>query len=388
MKSPSILLITNMASQHQLEFGRAMHNVSGGRFRLAIHGQLSVDRRQLGWKEDDFTGDSFMLCAHAGETAVREIQSCLDEYDVVVLGDGPSSMIRSRVKQGKLTFRYTERIWKKGRWRIVSPRILFGLYRDLISLDRPNYHLLAAGAYCPWDMSQLGVFKNRMWTWGYFVGASPDPPVNRENGVCTLYWAGRMLRWKEVPLLVHAVTPLVQDGLKVRLVLRGDGPDRPRIERTIRHCGIGDSVDILAPLPPLAIRSEMNQADIFVLASNREEGWGVVINEAMNAGCCVVASDGAGAVPWLIRDGENGLIYSSGDRVGLTRLLRRVVIDWEERRRLGQRAWSVMRDVWSAEVAARRFVNLSSGLLRGGPPPEYDSGPCSRAPIVRPPHWV
>ena len=49
------------------------------------------------------------------------------------------------------------------------------------------------------------------------------------------------------------------------------------------------------------------------MTSNQEEGWGVVVNEAMNSGCVVIGSNLAGSVPYLIENGKNGLIYNCGD---------------------------------------------------------------------------
>ena len=54
----------------------------------------------------------------------------------------------------------------------------------------------------------------------------------------------------------------------------------------------------------------MERADIYLATSDRQEGWGAVINEAMNSGCAVVADHMMGAVPYLISHEENGMIYN------------------------------------------------------------------------------
>ena len=58
----------------------------------------------------------------------------------------------------------------------------------------------------------------------------------------------------------------------------------------------------------------MEKTGIFLFTSDRQEGWGAVLNEAMNSGCAVVASHLIGAVPFLKKKKKNGLVYSSGDR--------------------------------------------------------------------------
>ena len=48
----------------------------------------------------------------------------------------------------------------------------------------------------------------------------------------------------------------------------------------------------------------MEQANIFIISSTHEEGWGAVVNEAMNSGCVVIGSHAAGAVPFLIENAK------------------------------------------------------------------------------------
>ena len=51
------------------------------------------------------------------------------------------------------------------------------------------------------------------------------------------------------------------------------------------------------------------------------EPWGLVINEAMNAGRAVVVSDQVGCGPDLVRSGENGYVFPAGDIAGLRQAL-------------------------------------------------------------------
>lgn len=74
-------------------------------------------------------------------------------------------------------------------------------------------------------------------------------------------------------------------------------------------------------------------SDLLVLPSGRET-WGIVVNEAMCFGLPVIASDQVGAARDLMRDGENGFVYPSGDVAALAARLQQVVDLTEEERRL------------------------------------------------------
>ena len=121
---------------------------------------------------------------------------------------------------------------------------------------------------------------------------------------------------------------------------------------------------------------------MLLFTSDRQEGWGAVVNEAMNSGCAVVASHAAGSVPYLLRDGENGLIYRSGDVAMLARKIRYLLEKPDERIRMAQAAYETIVNTWNAEIAARRLVELVEGLLNGKTQP-YPEGPCSVAEILR-----
>jgi glycosyltransferase involved in cell wall biosynthesis len=120
----------------------------------------------------------------------------------------------------------------------------------------------------------------------------------------------------------------------------------------------------------------MEDADIYLATSDRKEGWGAVINEAMNSGCAVVADHMMGAAPFLIRQGENGLIYEDGREDKLFRMTERLVTDRQLCRRLGCGAYQTITGEWNAENAAERLLDFCEEKKI------VAQGPCSHAPVI------
>lgn len=87
-----------------------------------------------------------------------------------------------------------------------------------------------------------------------------------------------------------------------------------------------------------------------------------MVNEAMNSACAVLADHMVGAVPYLIEDGENGLIYRDGDREELFTLAEKLVTDRELCARLGRRAYQTIVETWNAENAAEALTQLCGRL--------------------------
>ena len=95
-------------------------------------------------------------------------------------------------------------------------------------------------------------------------------------------------------------------------------------------------------MEPDRVRQVMERAHIFLFTSNYLEGWGAVVNEAMNSGCALVASTEAGSVPFLIRNGINGLTYANGSYSEFEAQALYLVRHPLERSRMGQKAYETI----------------------------------------------
>ena len=126
----------------------------------------------------------------------------------------------------------------------------------------------------------------------------------------------------------------------------------------------------------------MEQSEILLFTSDRNEGWGAVLNEAMNSGCVAIASHIIGSVPFLLKHKENGLIYQDGDENSLFDNIRWLLDNPDERRRLGESAYITMVTEWNAEEASKRLVQLINELFDTGKTDLFTDGPCSRAEIL------
>ena len=86
----------------------------------------------------------------------------------------------------------------------------------------------------------------------------------------------------------------------------------------------------------------------------------------MNSGCAVVASHAIGSVPFLVEDGVNGLIYENGNESDLIKKVEFLLENAEARVKIGRTAYKTMVEIWNAENAAARLLELSNDLLKKG----------------------
>ena len=136
-------------------------------------------------------------------------------------------------------------------------------------------------------------------------------------------------------------------------------------------------------MEPEKVRAIMEKSHIHIFTSNHLEGWGAVVNEAMNSGCAEVANVQAGAVPYLVRHEENGMIYPDCDFDKMAQVVRFLIENPKRMENMGRAAYETITSLWNAEQAARELVRFAEGVMKGEAVPAAD-GPLSPAPVVSP----
>lgn len=375
-----ICFFTSVLNHHQYPFCSEMYKILGNNFSVVTTMELEESRKSLGYM--DFANESpFCIKMHSDKNSYWEAYRLSQEADVLIAGVIPEEFISIRLKCNKLTYRYSERFYKQGFWRIVSPRALGFAYRDHFRYRRKSFYLLCASAYTATDASRIFSYPDKMFRWGYFPEFKEyeitDLLAKKESETLKLLWAGRFIRLKhpEYPLLVSQ--SLHKKGIPFSLEMIGTGELEGILISKTKEYGVSENVRFLGPLPPERVRERMEDSDIFLFTSNKQEGWGVVLNEAMNSGCAVVTNNSIGSVPFLIKSGQNGLIYRSGDINDLCNNVERLALNSELRQRLARQAYLTIKEEWNPKVAVSRLISQSKKILKNESLVLYQDGPMS-----------
>ena len=142
--------------------------------------------------------------------------------------------------------------------------------------------------------------------------------------------------------------------------------------------GLGDRVLMTGSLKPGQVREYMENSRLFMLTSDRREGWGAVLNEAMNSACAVVASRQAGAVPFLVEDGKNGMTYSGDDIDELYCKIKWLIDNRDDAQKMAENAYSTIKNEWNADNAAKKLLVLMQRIVNKDAKIQvFDKGVCS-----------
>lgn len=187
----------------------------------------------------------------------------------------------------------------------------------------------------------------------------------------TILTAGRMVPYKLHQVVVRAFAS--HPSLHAhRLIIAGDGPERPAIERLVRDLGIQDQVELIGWKGQAHLASLMHEADIFAFPSIREFGGAIVV-EAMACGLACVVVDYGG--PGTLVDAERGIKVPLGNKEqlisGFGRALERLVADEQTSVRLGSAARQHAMRFYTWDAKARKMLAVYEWVFGRGPRPDF-----------------
>ena len=379
-----VVFASNFMTHHQLPFSDAMAANPEIEYYFIATATVPEARKNLGYRDMNSSRDYIISTYASEEKRAQAIQLC-DSADVVICGSAPEYLIKNRLKSQKLTFRYSERIYKKKRPFYEMPLRAVKYYWK--HSRHKNLYLLCASAFTAADYAKTATFLEKTYKWGYFPETIKYDDIDsliNNKAPNSLLWVGRFIDWKHPECAIEVAKRLRDDGYTFNLDIIGDGEMRPILESMIKEHNLADCVRLCGSMSPEEVRKHMEKAQIFLFTSDRQEGWGAVLNESMNSACAVVASSAIGSVPFLLSDGANGFIYKDGNIDDLYDKVKRLLEDKSLRISTGLGAYKTLIGEWNAETAAYRLIELSKTLLGGeNKPMLFETGPCSKAEIIK-----
>lgn len=352
-----VTFFSNYFNSHQLPLALELCGIEGVEYTFVslLKEGHAVGRASL---DNEYP---FVVKEYEGpEEALIAMRHALED-DIVVFGDmaGKERYVRARARTGLLFFRYAERLLKRGDWwRFVPPK-RYRTWNMFCRYKKANMFVLCASAYTARDLSLFGFPSEKCLKWGYFPEVQLFPrKVPFDKRVLTMCSAQRLISWKRVNLQIELACKLKREGYAFKLYIAGDGAEREELEEMTRRLEVDTSVSFLGELSHKEVLSLMRSSNVFLATSDRNEGWGATINEAMASGCCVVASDEMGAVPYLIEDGVNGMAVKGASSESFYSAVEKLATT-SEADYVSRAAVETIAGRWSAKNAVERLLRFA-----------------------------
>ena len=369
-------------NHHQAPLADELYNLLGDEYCFV---EL-INLRDKKGVADDFSKRPYLISAWESEVNYKRAMELARTAECCVFSSVYALPFeKERMLKGLLSFDMTERWLKKGWKSFLSPRLQKWLLTYYLERwkNKPLYKLCMS-AFAAEDHYKMGSFKGKVYKWGYFTRVDKKIGIRTEcienKNSFKLMWCARFLDWKHPELPIQLMAKFKESALpyEIRLDMYGDGVLLEKMKQLVRVLDVADYVTFHGNIPNHKIRKAMSEHDIFLFTSDKREGWGAVANEAMSEGCLLIGSDEIGAVPYLIKDGVNGLVFKSKSLHSLQEKVLWAIKHKKERLELQQHAIKTMREVWSPVNAANVLIQLIDNLKQGKDT-SIDDGPCSKA---------
>ncbi len=375
-----LVFISNLINHHQVPVADKMAALQGVQYYFIATEPIPEFLLRGGYS--DYSDRSYLINAYENEEKRIFAKKLIDEAEVLIHGSIPGELVAKRILDGKLTFCYSERLFKTGYKSLFSPRAWKNYYKLFTRFRNYNYFMLCASAYTKPDVQKIFAFPGKCYKWGYFTKVEDidiEKIISSKRGSkIKLLFVGRFLKWKHTDLSILLAERLRNEGVDFEINIFGSGEKEKSLKELIDSLDLSDYVKLQGNRKNEEILKQMQEHHILLFLSDRNEGWGAVVNEAMSNGCVVVGNKEAGSVPMLIKDGYNGMIYSGHKVESIYEKVKFLIDNMEEREQMAKNAYRTMKKVWSPENAVVNFQELVKSILHHAPNP-ISEGPGSFA---------
>ena len=254
---------------------------------------------------------------------------------------------------------------KDWKFRLLAARGLF--------MTWPYSHLISISGFIRDRLCQLGIARERITVvpgGADSIRFHPDARVRRqvreELGIADdevlLVAVNYLKAYKRMDIQLEACALLKKRGLRIRLIIAGDGPMRSELEQQAARLGLTPGIVTFLGYYTQPQRL-LQGADLFLLAAEGE-AFGLVLAEAQACGTPVVVVR-SGSFPEIVANGENGWLAEPADANSFADAIDRLIRDREqlERMRVTARRYAEEKFEVSLEVAGTVAVYESIGAL-------------------------
>ena len=378
-----LTFISNFFNHHQKPLSDYLYSKLGDNYTFISTIPMPEAFTNSGY--EDFSKISYHLKSFENQEELQKTQNIIENSDAVIIGAAHQKFVQNRIENNKLTFWYSERIFKKGPLEMFNPRRINQIVVKHSQNRNKNVFLLSASAFTSNDLSWYLAYPKKRYKWGYFTKVQ-EVDVNQKlqnirNTKIKFLVVSRLIDWKHPELALNLAAKLKDLGHhNFEIDIVGSGPMDDELKSMSLKYDLASYVTFRGNIPNEEVLQLMSKTHVFLFLSDRNEGWGAVLNEAMANGCAVICSSMVGAAPYLVKPNKNGVIFKSKSVADLTTKTLSLLNNEALREKLSLAAYNTMKKTWSPKNAGDNLLKLIDQKINGeNNLNRIEEGPCSKA---------
>jgi len=358
-----ILFLTNLCPPYRLPLFETLSREYDVCFVFTKEGSLAAQARgsYSGWT--NFGKLRYSLCLTKIRLALKLLGA---DYDVLVadfpVWDSWFEFIIARLRRKRVIFWVEE--WHQPRTLIrnLSSPILRYMANScdaiVASGSAAKAHMIDYGAisqkiFIAPDVSEVEEVPKR---------TSKARALASSNNFVILY-LGRLVRYKGAEYLIKAFSRLEKERDNVKLVIVGNGNFRSVLEQMVQELEL-QNVELIGACDDRNKPLYYSMCDLFVLPSIWQhdycEAWGLVLNEVMQFGKPVIATDAVGSAFDLIKNGVNGYMVRNTDVDSLYQAIKKIVENPKLAKTMGVQSKRIIEEGFTYTHMIRGFKDAIS----------------------------
>ena len=349
-----ILFVHNTAMWYRRPFFKRLSELYDVKF-VFTHIQVCKDVYgvEISDEIEGLEGVKYKALKNYFDIAFGVIKGAMGNYDILVGGswDSLSEVIETsfyftiaKLRRKPFILYYGEWDWaeKSLKRRIINPWVKY--------LVKRSDAIVTYGTKSEGYSVELGADPNKVFM--AFNTNIIDTTVTKkevedlknrlkiENKKSILY-VGRLEKRKNADILIKSFYKLKEDYNKTCLIIIGDGKCKNDFQSLCKELKIENDVLFLGMVNNKDLPVYYSLCNIFVLPASGEP-WGLVLNEAMQFGKPVIATDGVGAAYDFIKDGKNGFMVPEKDSDALYDAMKKIISDPDLEKKMGEESKKII----------------------------------------------
>lgn len=319
---------------------------------------------RMGWLHENLDRElSWLMAESLDRHVARNLPAACNAF-VAISGSGLHTARRAREQEavyicdrGSSHIRFSDRVLREENkcwgapFRSVDPRSMGKEEAEYFAADA----ITVPSSFARRSFEKEGVPAEKLRVIPYGVDLQRFSPGTPPDNAFEVLFVGQVSFRKGVPYLLDGFRRLRHPRKRLTLV----GAVLPEIADTLRRF-LGPETRVLGPQPREVVRETMRSSHVLVLPSI-EDGFGLVLAEAMACGCAVIASEHTGG-PDLIADGREGFIVPIRDSQIIADRLERLC-QREIHEPMREAALQRVREIGGWNDYGNRFVEILGQLI-------------------------
>jgi len=291
-----IVFWQNIISPHQSSYLVALATMDCDVVVVA-HEAISVSRQQQGWGVPELPGIQVIIAPN--EQQIKDIIQQENDSSVHIFAGARENMLGvaamwEAISAGVRIGMLSESPDSTQGFKSVLRRMKYST--EALSIGRKFDFIMAMGQLGVRWFSSCGYSAAKVFPFGYFTEARDVPAVTADTDLFHITFVGQCIHRKGIDILLQALAML--KDMPWELTIIGDGTLKPALQQQAASFDISEQVNCTGQLENNIVRAKIASSDLLVLPS-RFDGWGAVVNEALQCGVPVVCSDNCGAADLL-----------------------------------------------------------------------------------------